>query len=186
MPPDIPEPWRAFLHEVDEQLDQEVSLHCSGGFVVSMRYGLERPTGDIDFLAIVPPEAMRGVLSLAGKGSALHGKHKLYLDHFGMLDYPENYDQRLTEMFAGTFRFLRLWALDPYDLALTKLQRNSPRDREDVRLLAETIPLDLATLRTRYESEMRPYLANAGREDLTLTLWIEDIEERRARGGKQN
>ncbi len=89
MPHKIPEPWRAFLVELDGQLDREVSLHCNGGFVVATCYGLERPTGDVDFLAIVPSEALNAVLSLAGKGSPLHRKHRLYLDHFGMIDYPD-------------------------------------------------------------------------------------------------
>lgn len=175
---EIPEPWNAFLRELDELLDSEVNLHCYGGFVVAMCYGFERPTGDVDVLAVVPSDAIRSVLSLAGKGSPLHARYKVYLDYFGMVDHPDSYQERLTEMFAGTFRRVRLWALDAYDLALTKLQRNIPRDREDVRYLAQTVPLDLSTLRARYEGEMRPYVANPAREDLTLQLWIEDIEER--------
>jgi Nucleotidyltransferase of unknown function (DUF6036) len=119
------------------------------------------------------------LLSYAGKSSRLYQKHKVYLDYFGMVDYPADYVGRLTEMFPASFRYLRLWALDPYDLALSKLCRNFPRDREDVRYLAEKVPLDLAVLRTRYEREMRPYLGKPDREDLTLQLWIEDIEERR-------
>ena len=83
-------------------------------------------------------------------------------------------------MFQGTFQHLRLMALDPYDLALTKLERNIERDRNDVRYLARTIPFELDLLRERYESEMRPYLGNPKREDLTLQLWIEAIEEDRA------
>lgn len=178
---EIPEPWIGFLRELDEQLSDEVHLHCHGGFVVAMCYGFERPTGDVDFLAIVPSEATSLLLSLGGRDSPLHRKHRVYLQYFGMVDYPDNYRGRLTEMFPGTLRHLHLWALDPYDLALSKLRRNGPRDREDVRFLAEAAPLDLAILRNRYESEMRPYLGDPAREDLTLQLWIEDIEERRAR-----
>jgi hypothetical protein len=183
MPHDVPAPWKAFLSEVDEQLIGEVNLHCHGGFVVAMCYGFARPTGDVDFLAVVPSDAITLLLSLAGKGSPLHAKHKIYLDYFGMVDYPDSYKDRLTEMFSGSFRYLRLWALDPYDLTLSKLGRNGPRDREDVRFLAEKVPLDVTILRTRYQNEMRAYLANPEREDLTLALWIEDIEERRASSG---
>ncbi len=52
------------------------------------------------------------------------------------------------------------------------------RDREDVLHLADAVPFDLETLRARYQ-EMRPYLGNPEREDLTLKLWIEAIEEKR-------
>lgn len=178
---EVPQPWRAFLHEVDEHLHHEAHLHCYGGFVIAMCYGFERPTGDVDFLAVVPSDAIRDLLSIAGKESALKKKYGLYLDYFGTVDHPDGYEERLTEMFPGTFRHLHLWALDPYDLALTKLTRNLPRDREDVRYLAQSVPLDLSLLRSRYENEMRPYLGKPAREDLTLHLWVDDIEERRAR-----
>jgi hypothetical protein len=93
---------------------------------------------------------------------------------------PYEYESRLQEMFPGTFQHLRLMALDPYDLALTKLERNIERDRNDVRYLAKTIPFDLKLLRGRYTTELRPYLGNPQREDLTLQLWIDAIEEDRA------
>jgi hypothetical protein len=83
-------------------------------------------------------------------------------------------------MFPGVFQHLHLMALDPYDLALTKLERNIERDRGDVRHLARTVPFDLNILRKRYAVEQRPYLGNPIREDLTLQLWIEVIEEDRA------
>ena len=82
-------------------------------------------------------------------------------------------------MFAKTFNHLRLFALDPYDLALSKIERNTQRDRDDVKHLARTLPLDLNVLKDRYEKELRPDLGNPRREDLTLKLWIEAIEEER-------
>lgn len=44
--------------------------------------------------------------------------------------------------------------------------------------LARTVPFDLDILRDRYQTELRVYLGNPDREDLTLRLWIEMIEER--------
>lgn len=90
---------------------------------------------------------------------------------------PEDYQERLTEMFPQAFRHLRLFALDPYDLALSKLERNIQRDRDDVRFLARTIPFNLEILQERYRRELRWQLGNPTREDLTLKLWIEAIEE---------
>ncbi len=40
----IPEPWASFLSQVDDCLGEEVELHCFGGFVVTIRYGLTRST----------------------------------------------------------------------------------------------------------------------------------------------
>jgi hypothetical protein len=82
-------------------------------------------------------------------------------------------------MFSEAFRHPRLCALDPYDLALSRLGRNIQRDRDDVRHLARSVPLDPEVLKERYEKELRWQLGNPEREDLTLRLWIEMIEEDR-------
>lgn len=180
MPPErIPEPWNSFLSEIDAGLMEEVAFHCLGGFVVTVVYGLARPTADVDVLAVVPRGEIRRLTTLAGKGSALHSKYGLYLDLVTVATVPEDYEERLAEVAGGTFKHLRLFALDPYDLALAKLERNVQRDRDDVKHLARTVPFDLNVLRGRYEKELRPYLGNPGREDLTLRLWIESVEEER-------
>jgi len=68
---------------------------------------------------------------------------------------------------------------DPYDIALAKTERNIDRDREDVKFLAKAVPFDLRILEERYFKELRPILGIPEREDLTLRLWIEMIEEER-------
>jgi|ERR1043165_380202 hypothetical protein len=176
-PRSIPEPWISFLTEIDGQVEGEVELHCLGGFVVTMLYGLVRPTADVDVIMIAPGGMIEYLLQLAGKGSKLHRKYGIYLDFVTIAAVPEDYDQRLTEILPGTFKRLRLFALDPYDLALAKLERNIQRDRDDVKYLARTVPFDLNILRERYERELRPNLGNPEREDLTLRLWVEALEE---------
>jgi len=69
---------------------------------------------------------------------------------------------------------------------LTKLERNIERDRSDVRYLAKTVPFDLDLLRKRYREELRPYLGNPKREDLTLQLWIDAINEDRKNRSKNS
>jgi hypothetical protein len=76
-------------------------------------------------------------------------------------------------MFPTAFRRLLLLGLESHDLALSKLERNSTRDREDIKYLARVAPLDLSVLESRYHAELRPYLANTERHDLTMRLWLE-------------
>ena len=147
----IPEPWLSFLRELDSMAHEDVLLECMGGFVVTMVYGFSRPTGDLDVLEIAPAEVGRSMLALGMRGGSLHKKYKIYLDHVGVAHVPEDYEDRLTEIFPGTFQHLRLLALDPYDLALSKLERNIQRDRDDVLHLARTVPLDLKVLKDRYQ-----------------------------------
>jgi len=125
-----PEPWRSFLVSLDQLLTDRVDLHCVGGFVVTLQFGLSRNTR----LERMWPE--------------------FKLDH------------------------LRLFALEAHDLALTKLERNSEKDRQDIEDLARAGKLDPETLRARYVREFRPnLLAHAERQDLTMDLWIESIQE---------
>jgi hypothetical protein len=176
---EIPEPWRSFLADLDELAGRETHLECLGGFVLTQLYGLARQTADLDSLSVTPNEQIKPLLAAAQRGSVMQKKHGVYLDFVTVATVPEDYESRLTEMFPGAFRHLRLYAVDPYDLALAKLDRNIQRDRDDVKFLARTVPFDLAVLKQRYEKELRPYVANTQREDLTLQLWIEAIEEER-------
>jgi hypothetical protein len=80
----------------------------------------------------------------------------------------------ITALFPGAFQRLRLRALDPHDLALSKLTRNSPIDRDDVAQLARAVPLDATLLRKRYQRELRPIIVgDLERHDRTLDMWIE-------------
>jgi hypothetical protein len=174
-----PEPWYSFLMEIDDLLNEDTQLHCLGGFIVTVIYGAERQTLDLDALSLVDRDSP--VWEFAGRGSDLHKRHRVYLDRVGIVQLPENYDDRLTEIFAGVFKHLCLFALDPYDVALAKIERNSARDREDVKHLAQVVPFDLELLQRRYNDELRVYLGNPDREDLTLKLWIDMINETRDR-----
>jgi hypothetical protein len=84
-------------------------------------------------------------------------------------------------MFVGEFRYLRLYALDPYDLALTKLERSSStqHDLEDVLHLARTLPFDLGIFRQRYEEEFKVYVEDNPRHRSTFDFWIKIIREER-------
>jgi hypothetical protein len=78
------------------------------------------------------------------------------LDLVAVAPLPEDYESRLREIFPGAFKKVRLLALDPYDIALSKLERNTRRDRDDVKYIARTLPMDLTVLMQRYEEELKP------------------------------
>jgi len=137
------------------------------------------PTADVDVLEILPQAAAVRMASIASRGGPLFRKYGIYLEQGSVAHLPENYERRLAEMFPGAFQRLRVMALDRYDLALSKLARNSGRDREDVWYLARTVPFDLDVLRDRYQAELRWQVAVPEREDLTLKLWTDVIQEQR-------
>src|SRR5437868_6431099 len=136
MPDDtLTEPWRSFLQDLDALIDGPTELHCLGGFVIAELYDFERVTADVDVI-VVRGQDPATLVTLAGQGSELHRRHKVYLDIVTVAQWPENYETRLLDLVPDTFRNLRLKALERHDLALAKLTRNIDRDREDVKRLA--------------------------------------------------
>jgi hypothetical protein len=60
------------------------------------------------------------------------------------------------------------------DLALSKVERNGDRDREDFLRLTRAGLVNLETFKTRYFEELRPYLLTKQEwHDRTVQLWLE-------------
>jgi hypothetical protein len=166
-------PWFSFLSDLDAQLREDVDVHCMGGFVVSQYYGFARETVDLDVLGVVLLQATDRIEAVAGKGSPLHRKYRVYLERVGVTSYPDSYESRLIHIFPF-WRRLKVWALEAHDLALTKLERSIDRDLQDVMYLARAGFLQRETLVERYRSEMRPYLSGPTPtwHDTTMEMWV--------------
>lgn len=173
--PVLVEPWASFLAEVDALLGERVEIHCLGGFVVTVVYRVPRATRDVDYVEVIPRDFGSRLEEIAGMKSALARRHGLYLQRVDIADLPEDYDTRLKDAFPGRFPRLQIQALDVYDVILGKLTRNHRRDRDDVQALASKLGLSATVLRERYEREMRAWIPNAERHDLTIKLWVEEF-----------
>jgi len=171
----IEDPWLSFLRDVDRALSRPVVAHCLGGFVLAVLWGLPRPTGDVDFIVVEPPEAASELLDIAGEESELPSRYKLHFHRVAGAEYPEGYLSRLVSITPNGFKRLRLMALEVHDLVLAKLGRNSPRDRSDVEFLAQKRVLDAGVLKERFETELRPYVLNEARTKATLDLWLDEF-----------
>jgi hypothetical protein len=104
----------------------------------------------------------------------LHKKHGVYVDHVRVANFPADYETRLTRVFPF-FDKLELLALEPHDLALTKLERSNDKDIQDVVYLAQAGPIVRGTLLEQFETEFEPYVV--GRTPTwnrtTLQMWID-------------
>jgi len=84
-------------------------------------------------------------------------------------------------MYPGAFQHLHLLVMDPYDVALTKLKRDSDKDFQDVLQLAEKTPFDLDSFEKRYKEELRDYTTGKPEDnDRTFYRWKEAILENSA------
>ena len=77
-----------------------------GGFVLTVLYGVPQVTSDLDCVAILPHHDLE---AMAGRGSALAKKHRLYLQYVAVNTMPEVEQQtRHTGLPAGA---LQKWLL---------------------------------------------------------------------------
>ena len=65
----IPEPWKASLTEIDDNLKERTDFHCIGGFVIAMLYNLKRETSDLDFISCVPRDGNGKLYELGAKAA---------------------------------------------------------------------------------------------------------------------
>jgi hypothetical protein len=181
-----PEPWASFLAALDAAVGTPVEIHCLGGFMVEHAYRIQRdtPTEDLDFLSAIDiaHSAPIDIESLAGKGTAFHRQHRMYVQYVGISTPPCDYQQRLVAVYPqAQWKNLRLFGLEAHDLALSKIERNNRRDSQDVRGLAQAGLIDPDILESRYQQEVRPYLLSRFEwHDGTLKRWLEAIREIRA------
>jgi hypothetical protein len=74
-----------------------VRLDCIGGFVITMLYGLNRPTADVDVLEIAPRSAANAFSQVAMLGGPLFKKYGVYLDQVTVAQPPYEHESRLEE-----------------------------------------------------------------------------------------
>jgi hypothetical protein len=181
MPPEsspgsrIREPWLGFFLAIDAALERPVEIHCIGGFALSVLAGWPRPTGDVDVSAVFPRSAGAELERLGGEGSGLAREHRIKLQVVSVAELPCDYADRLNDLTPSSCSRLRIRVAEAHDLALSKLDRNLARDREDVRHLAERGLISARVLQVRFEEELRPYALNENRSAGTLELWIEEF-----------
>ena len=84
-------PWAEFFDELDSLLPEPIELHCIGGFVTTVLYGVPRVTADVDYVAVLP---LIDLETIAGRGSPLAQKHKIYLQYVSFIAMPEDYEYR--------------------------------------------------------------------------------------------
>lgn len=149
----ITDNWKAFLTDVDNALSHECTLRCLGGFVLAAMYGLPRPTRDMDYIEITPIDRELELLSIAGPESRLAKKHRLFIERTTIAQYPDEFESRMDTLDLGLQK-LKLHVLGPYDLALSKLCSDRPKDTEDTKHLIQEANLELAEFLRIWNSEM--------------------------------
>ena len=139
----------AFLTAIDDALagaapGGELEVYHIGRSALVWEYDYLATTADFD---ILQPRGNEELLALAlrlfGRDTDGAKAHGLYLEVVpeGLPPVPGGYQKRAHQV-AGPWRVLRVYHLDPHDLAATKLRRFAAKDREDIRQLCDLGHLD--------------------------------------------
>ncbi len=139
----------AFLADLDRTLaaraeDARLDLYHIGRSALVWGYDYLATTDDFDFLR---PQGEAQWVELAlqrfGKNTPKAREHGLYLEvvEEGFPPMPRGYKKRATQI-DGPWKTLRVYRLDPHDLIASKLRRFWPKDRADIRLLCDLVPID--------------------------------------------
>src|SRR3954464_5707659 len=132
----------AFLSDLDEALAAQaggagLDVYHIGRSALVWEYDYEATTQDFDILLTQGGEILLELaLQLFGRGTRKAKDHGLYLETVNpaLPPVPSGYKERAKRV-DGLWKVLRVYHLEPHDLAATKLRRFAPKDRADIRLL---------------------------------------------------
>lgn len=147
-----------FLNDIDLFLapvaqGEQLKLYHIGRSSLVWNYGFAFATYDIDFLLPNDAERLAQIaLDHFGHGTTKAKEFGIYLDlvDSSFPPTPPGYKKRATEI-EYSWTVLRLFQLEPNDLAVTKLRRFAPKDREDIRQMCDLNLLDTAILQASLE-----------------------------------
>jgi hypothetical protein len=150
------EKMNRFFQEIDQALvpianGQRLDLYHLGRSALILRYQATFSTMDIDAVDLRTPLSDKAG-ELFGKDSAKAKELGLYLDLVPdpLPPLPGGYQTRSSEV-HGNWQVIRLWELEPNDLAATKMKSFRPQDREDLRFLCDQGLMQAEKLRESME-----------------------------------
>jgi len=162
---------QSILTYLGEQVPPSSRLFLIGGSALTL-LGSPRPSIDIDFVGddIHPNELHRMILDKA-KEMRLQ-VDAVPLERF--IPMPEGNEQR--NIFIGQFANLDIFVIDPYSIALSKLDRGLFTDFDDIIFLIKNNHITLEEL----ESILQNTISKAGKFDLhpEILAHFEDLKKR--------
>ena len=163
-----------FLTDLDRRWSptgsEKIVLHVIGSTALMLRTGYERGTKDSDVLetAALTDDIKDRLRALAGKDTALHARHGLYLDIVSQAIpfLPQRPLLHPLPKLNATLRHFSVEVLDVVDVVVTKLKRFNSADASDIKAMVDRSLVDHRTLVERFRSAVDMFSGEARAEDL--------------------
>jgi hypothetical protein len=169
---------REFLAEVDHLwvplTQRKVRLSIIGSAALMLQADYERGTKDSDVLETkeLTPEIRDRLVELAGQGTKVHARHRMYLEivapGFPFLPQSPRWIDR-PELNAS-LRHFDLEVLDVVDVVVSKLKRFNANDQSDVDAMVAGDLVPHERLLERFRAAVDFYAMDARAEDLPRYL----------------
>lgn len=167
-------PIDAFLRDVDRALTgtltERLTLHVIGSTALMLQVDYQRGTKDSDILEMtaLDPVIRRALLDVAGPGTALHVRHRLYLDIVanGVPFVPHAPRWHRAAALSRTLQHLDLEVLDVVDVVVSKLKPFRPQDREDIAAMVDRRFIEHAALVERFRAMIDRFAYDARADEL--------------------
>lgn len=166
-------PTEEFLCAIDAAwewpMDARIELRVLGSSALFLQCDYNRGTKDSDIIetAQLAGDVVSRLQALAGRGTPLHGRHRLYLDVLGArfpFLPPEPMWWPLPELTARMAHF-SVAVLDPTDVAISKLARFHANDVQDVRHMIRRDFIDHAEFVARFQAAIDEFAMDSRSED---------------------
>jgi hypothetical protein len=167
-------PIRNLIKAVDRLWDGtgqgKIRLSLIGSAALMLQTSYERGTKDSDILevATLKAEVKERILHLAGNGTDLHRRHRVYLEFVapGIPFLPQNPLFHLVEDLNEELVHFEIEVLDVADVAVSKLKRFHANDVSDIEAMVDLEKVDHARLVNRFRSAVDTYAMDARAEEL--------------------
>jgi hypothetical protein len=168
------QPIERFLIDVDDRwalsAPTKLRLRVIGSAALMLQTDYARGTKDSDILetASLSAQTKSLLLQLAGKGSDLHTRHRLYLEIVpsGLPFLPQVPHWHLLTDLNNSLKHFEIEVLDVVDVVVSKLKRFNANDQSDVEAMIAKDLVPHGQLVARFQSAVDVYGGDARADDL--------------------
>lgn len=178
MEPVKKEDLESLFTKVDAKLKKKVDLFVIGGASAILGYNIQKFTEDVDLDNAIDQQ-FNSIFEDEAKGMGLD----VYLSHKGVFHPPDGYRERM-KFLDFPKKNLRVFYLDKYDLAISKIDRGIQKDIDDIVAVHERSPFDSEELIRIFNEEYikvsaigDPRVKMMNLLDLIATLFGDDVME---------
>lgn len=155
---------KKIFKRIDGRMKKSVDIYIIGGASAILGYNVIKETNDIDVDGDIDSDFQRLFLE---EVSALG--LDIYLSSRGVFSPPDGYRERMkSEEFPKGK--LRVWYLDQYDLAISKVERGLEKDYEDIKRVHQRSPYDRERLIQIFNTEYIAVSAIGNKREKKMNL----------------